>query len=397
MTSWQATPLGDILLRSDEVAEIRPDESYKEITVKLWGKGVVLRRIASGAELNGSRRFLARQRRLILSRIDARNGAIGIVPESLDGSVVSNDFPLFQIDNNRALPQYLEWLSKTKSFVELCQRASEGTTNRVRLQEDRFLNLQIPLPPLPEQRRIVARIEDLAVKINEARGLREKADVEASILLTSFVSRVIHKSRCNTVTVGDLVGEGSLRNGISVKSSGDIGDVRCLTLSAMRNGRIDLHDNKVVPLTVSEAEPFLVRRGDVFIVRGNGSKNLCGMAGLAAEEGDSIIFPDLFIRVPLPEHLITPEFFVAVWNSSATREVIEEKAKTTSGIWKVNQGHISSTEIPVPPLPEQYRIVLELNALTGHVNALKKLQAQTAAEISTLVPSILDKALSGCP
>src|SRR5688572_17939181 len=129
MTAWQPTPLGEVLSRSDEIAAIRPDESYKEITVKLWGKGVVLRGIASGANFNGSRRFLARKGQLILSRIDARNGAIGIVPESLDGSVVSTDFPLFRIDTNRVLPGYFDWLTKTKPFVELCQKASEGTTN----------------------------------------------------------------------------------------------------------------------------------------------------------------------------------------------------------------------------------------------------------------------------
>ncbi|HZI86035.1 MAG TPA: restriction endonuclease subunit S [Pyrinomonadaceae bacterium] len=186
MTNSQATPLGEILSRSTEIAEIQPDESYKEITVKLWGKGAVLRGITTGAELNGSRRFLARKGQLILSRIDARNGAIGLVPESLDGSVVSNDFPLFALNKNRILPGYFEWLGKTKPFVELCQKASEGTTNRVRLQEDRFLNLQILLPPLAEQRRIVARIEELADKINEARGLRQKAKEEAEAFVTSL-------------------------------------------------------------------------------------------------------------------------------------------------------------------------------------------------------------------
>ena len=87
------------------------------------------------------------------------------------------------------------------------------------------------------------------------------------------------------------------------------------------------------------------------MVRGNGSKHLCGMAGLVTEDADFVIFPDLFIHVPLPEQYILPEFFVVAWNSAATREIIEQKAKTTSGIWKGNQGHISSTGIPLPPLP----------------------------------------------
>ena len=197
------------------------------------------------------------------------------------------------------------------------------------------------------------------------------------------------------MAISELIGEDSLRNGKSVKSSGDIGDVRCLTLSSMRDGRINVHDNKVVPLTLGEAEPFLVRAGDVFIVRGNGSKNLCGMAGLVTKEINSVIFPDLFIHVLLPTKFILPEFFVAAWNSTATREVIEEKAKTTSGIWKVNQAHISSTKIPVPPIPEQRRIVWALDTLRKEVDALKKLQVETAAKLDALLPSILDKAFKG--
>jgi type I restriction enzyme, S subunit len=82
-------------------------------------------------------------------------------------------------------PAFLGWLSKAHDFVELCQRASEGTTNRVRLQEERFLALEIPLPPLSEQRRIVARIEEFTAQIHEAQVLRQQAAEEADALVHS--------------------------------------------------------------------------------------------------------------------------------------------------------------------------------------------------------------------
>jgi type I restriction enzyme S subunit len=125
-----------------------PDQEYREVTVRPWGKGVVLRGTVSGAQIAGMRRFLVKQGQLILSRIDARNGAIGIVPAELDDAVVTNDFPVFDLDRERLDISFLTWLSKTNDFVELCKRASEGTTNRVRLQEERFLALEIGLPPL---------------------------------------------------------------------------------------------------------------------------------------------------------------------------------------------------------------------------------------------------------
>ncbi|MBI3464917.1 MAG: restriction endonuclease subunit S [Planctomycetes bacterium] len=163
----------------------------------------------------------------------------------------------------------------------------------------------------------------------------------------------------------------------------------------MRRGRIDIRESKPVPLSATEAKPYLVRRSDVFVVRGNGSKDLCGLAGLVAEDSEGVIFPDLFIRIPLPSNRMLPEFFVAVWNSAATREIIEEKAKTTSGIWKINQGHLASTQIPVPPLAEQRRIVAKLDTFQAQVDALKSLQAETTAELDAMLPSILDRAFRG--
>src|SRR5208283_5584009 len=97
----RAVTLGDVLKRSDETVVLQPDASYREVTVKMWGKGVILRGIVTGAEIAGSRRFVARSGQFILSRIDARNGALGIVPSELNGAVVTNDFPLFNPDCQR--------------------------------------------------------------------------------------------------------------------------------------------------------------------------------------------------------------------------------------------------------------------------------------------------------
>src|SRR5207245_6938310 len=112
-------------------------------------------------------------------------------------------------------------------------------------------------------------------------------------------------------------------------------------------------DTKPVPMTAAEAKPYIVRQGDVFIVRGNGSKELVGRAGQIQEECSGVIFPDLFIRVPLDQTKIIASFFVAVWNSKEVRTIIEEVAKTTSGIWKINQRHIASTSVPAPPISQQ--------------------------------------------
>src|SRR5438105_3836600 len=88
-------PLRNLLKRSEKWVPIEPDQVYKEITVRLWGKGVELRREVLGAEIKSERRIRVKSGQFILSRIDARNGAFGLIPDSLDGGVVSNDFPIY--------------------------------------------------------------------------------------------------------------------------------------------------------------------------------------------------------------------------------------------------------------------------------------------------------------
>lgn len=88
-------------------------------------------------------------------------------------------------------------MSKTADFVNLCISASEGTTNRIRLKIDRFLAAQIPLPPLDEQCRVVARIEELAAKVAETRGLRKEAEKEIGFISRSASLQIFEAIKDN--------------------------------------------------------------------------------------------------------------------------------------------------------------------------------------------------------
>lgn len=211
---WPRVRLGEVLTRSSETVALRPDATYREVTVKLWGKGVVPRGETTGLDIAAERRSVVRRGQLVLSRIDARNGALGIVPKELDGAIVSNDFPAFVAAQDRLLPDFLGWLCRTAGFVEGCQRASEGTTNRVRMQEERFLSMEVPLPPVPEQRRVVGQIDALAARIEQARTLRQRAMEQAEALRRASTEATYQRLReqfgtkllaevCEAITDGD--------------------------------------------------------------------------------------------------------------------------------------------------------------------------------------------------
>ena len=242
--AWPKVRLGEIFSRSAETVSIQPGADYREITVRLWGKGVVLRGISSGAEIAGSRRFVANAGQFILSRIDARNGAMGLVPPKLDNAAVTSDFPLFDINVARVEPAFLGWLSKTRNFVELCQRASEGTTNRVRLQEDRFLDLEILLPPLTEQQRIVARIEGLAAQIQEARSLRPQAVEGAEALVASWTNSLFTHEEIRQWPSKALEEVAEIRSGVTLgrRLTGHTIWLPYLRVANVQDGHLDLSE-----------------------------------------------------------------------------------------------------------------------------------------------------------
>lgn len=102
-----------------------------------------------------------------MSKIDARNGAFGIVPSELNGAIVTQDFPLFKVNSEVMLPEFLNVVIQSPQFIKICQTTSVGTSNRRRLKVDKFLKSRIPLPNIDEQRDFLERINSLNSQITD--------------------------------------------------------------------------------------------------------------------------------------------------------------------------------------------------------------------------------------
>jgi type I restriction enzyme S subunit len=398
MNKFSTARIGELLRRSEETIELQPDVAYRQITVKLWGKGVVLRGILTGAEIAASRQMVARKGQFILSRIDARNGALGIVPPDLDEAIVTNDFPVFNVVENRMLPTYLGWMCRTASFVEECKRASEGTTNRVRLQEDKFLAREIPLPPLAEQRRVVARVEELAAQINEARTLRHHATEEAEALLVSFRRAAFGEApQADWIPLSNYVER--IVNGKSPATEGRPAapdEWAVLKVGAVSFGVFNGRENKALPVSYVVPPSMEVRTGDFIMSRAN-TVELVGACALVRKTRPKLMLSDKTFRFVFREpRKVLPEFMEQVLKSPPLREQIERGASGTSPTMKnISKEKVLALRLPPFALAEQCRIVAELDALQTEVDALTRLQAETAAELDALLPAILDRAFKG--
>ena len=147
--------IGEFLKRNKTAVTIQDGVKYKRVTIKVRNGGVVPRDEVMGENIGTKKQFLVSEGQFILSKIDARNGAMGIIPTELDGAVVTQDFLPYDIDTTKVNPQYFVLVCTTKQFIAFCQSCSSGTTNRQRVDEAQFLNIKVPVPSLEEQNKLV--------------------------------------------------------------------------------------------------------------------------------------------------------------------------------------------------------------------------------------------------
>jgi len=174
-THVNSISLRDILVRNKTQIEIKDSEKYKRVTIKMHGKGICLRDEVLGEKIGTKKQFTISKGQLLLSKIDARNGAFGIVPEDVEGAIITGNFWAYDIKKDGGIDEnYLNYLLFSEEFKKICTLSSAGVTNRRYLDEKIFLDQKIPLPPIMEQQKIVGKIKDRKKQIAD---YSEKIDV----------------------------------------------------------------------------------------------------------------------------------------------------------------------------------------------------------------------------
>lgn len=165
--------IGAFLTRRKEAIVIQDGIIYKRVTVSTKGGNITIRDEKDGKLIGTKKQFVIHEGQFLLSKIDARNGAYGVVPAIAEGAIITGNFWTYDVDYKRINPQFLTLVTKTQQFLDFAEKSSNGTTNRHYLQEDAFLNQQIPLPNIKEQEVILKVYNG---KIKEADMLLQQAD-----------------------------------------------------------------------------------------------------------------------------------------------------------------------------------------------------------------------------
>ncbi len=254
-------------------------------------------------------------------------------------------------------------------------------------------SIQLVIPPFSEQGRIVAAIEEHFSRLDAAETLVDASIHRLSRLLETAIQIELQKLPVTSVPLHRVLSEG-LSNGKSVQTA-ESGGFPVLRLTCLRNGSVDANETKQGDFGDVDPARYKVEPDDFLISRGNGSLHLVGLGGLVPADVPAVAYPDTLIRARVDRSRIRPRFLSLVWNSQVVRRQLESQARTTAGIYKVNQRMIERVSLPIPSPDAQDEVVRNADALRSSAEVLRHEVTGTQRGIAELRHSVLAAAFSG--
>ena len=366
---------------------------YKRCRVQLHAQGIVLRDQITGLELKTKEQQVCRSGEFLVAEIDAKVGGYGIVPDELDGAIVSSHYFLFEVNRDRINRNFLGYFVRTFDFFD--QVSARGTTNYAAIRPSHVLHYQIPLPPVEEQQRIVAKIDQIVAKIAEANGLRSQSIAEVASVLDGALEHTFDEL-CRIfgrIPIGSIAEvKGGKRLPAGRRLSDETTSYPYIRVSDMKDHSVDMKQLKYVPEDLFPLiSRYTINSKDVYVT----IAGTIGYPGRIPKELNGPNLTENAAKLVFNSALeIDQDFVIYMLRTPQVQDHFDSK-KTIAAQPKLALHRISATELPIPPFIEQRRVVTYLNKLEAKVDGLKELQAHTAAELDALLPSILDKAFKG--
>lgn len=352
------------------------------------------------AEIKDSGRFITANTKVIL--VDGENS--GEVFEVLEDGYMGSTFKAFNISemvNEKYLLYYVD------SKRELLKKNKTGSAIP-HLNKRLFWGLGFPLPPLPEQQRIVEQIEGLFSKLDEVKEkiecLLDSKKVRCnSVLNKAFTGKLTAKWRENNnikfetweyINFEKIIVEGPQNGMYKPKTSYGSG-TKILRIDCFYDGKLEPWEKlKRLEITDEEKHTYLLSVNDIVVNRVNSMPYL-GKSALIRKLPEQCVFESNMMRIKINIRKANPEYVIRYLNSSIGLQELRKNAKQAVNQASINQQDVKMVKIALPSLEEQNEIVKIITSISNKDEAILNKAEAVIEEIDLMKKSILAKAFRG--
>ena len=421
--------LSDALLRKVEDVDRKqtPINTIRLVTLHFDGE-IELRRRTGNSPIKG-RLFWAEPGDMVYSKIDVRNGAIGIIPDGFNRICVTSEYPVYAVDSAVADAKYIKLVFRTSTFRRKINSMISGASGRKRVQPAELEALEVPLPPLPVQRAIVGawekaqkEVADTRQQINESDGRIEAhflaelglskpvrtappkvfavwwKDLERwSVMFNQLASLsvVITTGKYPVTTLGNL---GNVSYGIQKSPANRPGQNArpYLRVANVQRGELDLREIKYINVQDSDMPTYRLQPGDLLVCEGN-SADLVGRPAIWSGEIPDCVHQNHVLKVRLDQVKVMPEYVLEYMHTAAARNYFRSRAKFTTNLASINSNDLRELPLHIPPLDRQKHMVELVTAERTKIANLKADAEAKAQKSQADVEAIIlgDKPVSG--
>jgi len=378
------------------------------------------------------------------ARMAGTNKAV-LIKEDLDKKLFSTGFiQLRPLDCCTGMSSYIYYYVQSAYFLEQRDTLATGST-QVALIDGSAVHIDFPLAPLPEQRRIVAKIDELFSKLDAGVGSLKQVKAQLkgyrrAVLKHAFEGKLTaewreaHKGEMEPASVllerikeeRKKRGGGNLKEvppldssklpklpdgwawalleqlswdssyGTSAKCNYKFAGPPVLRIPNIIDSQIDLSDLKYAATNTMFKSASQLASGDLLVIRTNGSRNLIGRAALVNQTYDKLhYFASYLIRFRLVNIDCLPNWTNVLFANPRIRSWIEREAATSAGQYNISLSKLNRLPLEIPPLSEQHRILEELERRFSIADQIEKAAEQSLMHAERLRQSILKRAFEG--
>jgi len=382
-TSLNTVTLEQIIrdLTKDRLIIVKPDDDIIDPSINSRDHIISIANITKGINVRIKKRVKIISGDLVFSKLHTQNGAFAFADREYHAT---NTFIPFSIDHKQIISDYLFWAL----HLVVPKLTTSDTVGRETYKVDDILKMEIPLPTIESQKKIIEKINYYFALIKKIKEMQLKNDFNR--IYDEMFFEIFANGKSENWKSGKL-NDGIIesRYGTSEKTNDDNSGTPIIRMGNIQDGNLVLDNLKYLSLSEKEKEKLLLRKGDVLVNRTN-SAELVGKSAVF-DQNDEFGFASYIIRLRFDPNIINPQFASIYINSQLGREYILNKKKQMTGQANVNSEKLKGLPIIFPDTNLQAKIVQQLTNLKLKIKELNALQRDIDDKLQYLEDSFLNK------